>query len=105
MYWLYLFCAIAFEVIGTTSLKQSSLNGGYFWVAMVILFYALSFVFLGLSLKKLDIGLAYAIWAGLGTVAITLVGYYFFQESMNFSKIFAIALIIFGTVMLKFQSN
>lgn len=94
MYWFYLFCAITCEMIGTVSLKQSSVSGGYFWAFMVLLFYSMSFIFLRFAIKKLDIGIAYAIWSRLGTVAIVAIGYFVFQESMNFSKFIAIGFII-----------
>lgn len=105
MAWFYLLCAICFEIVGTMSLKQIALSGGYIWGAIITICYVLSFVFLTFAIKKIDIGIAYAIWSGVGTAAIALLGWIVFKESMNLFKIMAIFFIILGVIMLKYQSS
>jgi small multidrug resistance pump len=98
MSWIYLALAIGLEVGGTTCMKLS--DGLTRWapsVGMVVL-YGASFTFLTLSLKHLEIGMAYAIWAGLGTALISLVGIALFSESASPLKFGCIGLIIVGVV-------
>ena len=103
-YWFYLFGAIAFEVAGTTAMKLSE---GFtrMWpsVAMMVL-YLLSLGALTLALKRFDMSMAYAIWSGVGTALITVVGFYLFKEPVGLLKIGSIALIIVGVVGLHLSS-
>lgn len=98
---LYLLLAILFEVAGTTSMKLS-----YGFTKMgpsisIFIFYILSFTFLTLSLKRLEVSLAYAIWSGLGTLLIAIIGVCFFHESMTVVKVASLFLIIFGVMGLR----
>ena len=98
---IYLLLAILLEVAGTTSMKLSQ---GFteFWPSVCIfVFYILSFIFLTLSLKRLEVGLAYAIWSGLGTLLIAIIGIGFFNEAMTTLKIFSLVLIITGVMGLR----
>ena len=103
MYWWFLVAAIAFEVLGTMAIKQATLTNSYYWGSLVIAFYIISFTCLGFAIKKIDIGTAYAIWAGFGTASIAILGWLIFKEHMTLPKITAIALIIIGSVILKLQ--
>lgn len=97
-HWLILVTAIALEVAGTVSMK---LSDGFTKVTPTIflfVFYFASFTFLTLALKKIDIGIAYAIWAGAGTALITIVGILYFKESFSILKAFSIFLIIAGVI-------
>lgn len=105
MYWTYLLGAIVFEVMGTLSIKQTMLTNSYYWGAAVVTFYVISFILIGFAIKKIELGTAYAIWAGLGITLITLFGWLFFKESMSTLKVLAISLIVIGTVMLKLQQT
>ena len=99
--WFYLTLAIFTEVAGTTSMK---LSHGFTYLKpsiLIFLFYILSFGFLTLSLKRLELGFAYAIWAGLGTLLIFLIGVYFFHESVTILKTISLISIIFGVIGLK----
>jgi small multidrug resistance pump len=98
---LYLILAILLEVAGTTSMK---LSNGFERIGpsfCIFIFYGLSFVFLTLSLKKLEISLAYAIWSGLGTLLIAIIGVIYFQEPITLLKALSLLLIIMGVVGLK----
>ena len=80
MHWLYLSLAIIFEVGGTTCMKLSEGLTKPLFAALIFVLYGVSFVMLALALKKIDLGLSYAIWAGIGTAAIALIGYVWFKE-------------------------
>lgn len=98
MYLFYLFLAIGFEVTGTTALKLS--NGFTKLVPSIIVVagYALSFFIMSQTLKKIDVGTAYAIWSGLGTALIATIGVLWFKEPLTMLKIGSIAFIILGVI-------
>ena len=97
-YWLLLTAAIVLEVAGTTSMKLS--EGFTRLVPSVLLFvlYGASFVALTFSLKRIDVSIAYAVWAGVGTALIALVGVTFFHEPITVIMFVSICLIIVGVV-------
>lgn len=97
----YLLLAIFLEVAGTTSMK---LSHGFTKVGpsiSIFVFYLLSFGFLTLSLKRLEISFAYAVWSGLGTLLIAIIGVTFFHEPMTFLKAISLLLIISGVIGLR----
>lgn len=101
MSWFYLFLAIILEVSGTVSMKLS--QGFTKIVPSILMFalYILSIASLALALKKIDISIAYAVWAGLGTALIPIVGFLWFKEPVTALKIGAIVLIITGVIILR----
>jgi len=105
IHWFYLGMAILLEVAGTLSLKVSSENNSLTATIMVVIFYIASFSFLWLAIKKLDLGMAYAIWAGAGTALIAVLGWLVFKDSMSIMKVLFISLIILGVVGLKLTST
>ena len=99
MSWILLFLAIGCEILATVFMKISN---GFSQVIPSILmgiFYILSFIFLTFSLKEIDVSIAYAIWSGVGTAVIALIGVFLFKEQINFTKTIAIFLIIGGVVL------
>lgn len=96
LYWLYLAGAIILEVAGTTSMKLSEGFTRTVPSILMFVFYILSLICLTYALKKIDVGAAYAIWAGAGTALIAVIGIYFFREPATLLKIGSIALIIVG---------
>ncbi len=103
MAWIYLVLAIIAEVLGTTAMKLSlGFNKLAPSIAM-LLFYLLSLSFLTLALKKIEVSIAYAIWSGLGTTLITLIGIFYFKEHLDVIKLLGIALIIIGVVLLQLK--
>lgn len=96
--WLYLILAILFEVAGTTCMKLSAGFSKLIPSILLFLFYAGSFVAVTFALKEIDVSIAYAVWSGLGTALITLVGIFFFRESVTLLKIVSILLIIIGVM-------
>jgi len=98
MSWLYLLLAILLEVSGTTSMKLSE---GFTKVTpsiMIFVFYGLSFVSLTLALRELDVSVTYAIWSGLGTALIAIIGYVWFHEPMSLVKVISVLFIIGGVL-------
>ncbi|MEV6987129.1 multidrug efflux SMR transporter [Sphaerisporangium sp. NPDC051017] len=101
MAWLLLAAAIASEVLATTALKLSDGFAHKGWTVVVVIGYVASFALLARALKlQMEIGVAYAVWSGVGTAAIAVIGALFLGEAMNLAKIGGIVLIIAGVVVL-----
>ena len=103
-YW-YLTIAIVAEVLATSALKESQGFSRLVPSLLVIAGYGASFYFLSLVLQTIPIGVAYALWAGLGIVLITVVGAVMFDQKMDLPAVLGIALIISGVVVLRVYSN
>jgi len=99
--WTYLIIAIVMEVAGTTSMKLSQGFTQLTPSIFIFVFYFGSLVFLAFSLKRLQIGFAYAIWSGLGTLLIAMLGIGIFQEPITFFKAASLLCIIVGVMGLK----
>ena len=97
---ILLFIAIAGEVIGTASLKASHGFTKLVPSILVVVGYGFSFFLFSHSLKGISLGVAYAIWSGVGTAAIVLIGYWYFDERLSHIQIIAIILIIIATIVL-----
>ncbi len=98
MAWLYLLAAIVLEVSGTTCMKLSQGFTRLLPSLLLFLFYGLSFTCLNLVLKHIDVSVAYAVWSGLGTALIALVGILYFQETFTTLKVISLVLVILGVV-------
>lgn len=96
--WIYLIVAILFEVAGTTSMKLSEGFTRVIPSVLIFICYGICFSFLTLSLKKIEVSVAYSVWSGLGTTLIASIGVIWFRESMSIAKFISIALIIVGVV-------
>jgi small multidrug resistance pump len=103
--WLYLLIAISAEVGATTALKASQGFTKLAPSAIVVLGYGLAFYFLSLTLDSIPIGISYAVWSGVGIVFITLIGWRFFDQSLDAPAIIGIALIIAGVALINFLSK
>ena len=99
-HWLYLSIAIVAEVIGTSFLKSAEGFSRPAPSVMVVVAYVVAFFFLGLALKTLPVGIAYAIWAGVGVALIALAGYVFFGQALDAPAIIGMALIVAGVVVI-----
>lgn len=97
---LLLVLAIAGEVIGTAGLKASEGFGRFGPSLVAVLGYCAAFYFLSLSLRQLPLGIAYAIWSGLGTVGSVLIGVLVWREALGPAHLAGIALILAGVVVL-----
>ncbi|MCD4704442.1 MAG: multidrug efflux SMR transporter [Methanosarcinaceae archaeon] len=105
MSYLYLVGAIMFEIFGTTCMKLSEGFTRTLPSIFIFIFYGISFAMLTLALKRLDLSLAYAIWAGLGTACITVIGIWYFNEPNSAFKMLSLALIIIGVVGLNLSNG
>ena len=103
--WLFLGIAIACEVIATSNLKLS--EGFTKWLpsTLVVVGYAAAFYFLSLTLKTIPVGVAYAVWSGLGIVAISIVAWFAFGQKPDLWGVVGMGLIIAGVVVLNTLSN
>ena len=98
MHWVYLLLAILFEICGTTCMKLShGFTRPLYAVAMVVL-YVICFSSLTMALKTMELSIAYAIWAGLGTALIAVIGIVWFKEPISIMKVLSLALVIVGIV-------
>ncbi len=98
MAWVLLVLAIAAEVVGTLSLKASDGFSRLWPSVAVVVGYGLAFTLLAFALKTLDVGPAYALWAGLGTVGAALGGWLVFSERMSMLTVAGIVIVIIGVV-------
>lgn len=105
MSYLYLAAAILFEICGTTCMKLSEGFTKTLPSILIFVFYGISFVSFTIALKKIDVSVAYAIWAGLGVALISLIGFVGFDEPMPLARIISLALIIVGVVGLHLSTN
>lgn len=96
--WLWLAAAIGLEVAGTVSMKLSDGFRHLVPSVLIFVFYAAAFTALNLALRRLDLSVAYAVWAGVGTALVAGVGILFFREPATVLRLVSIALIIFGVI-------
>ena len=103
--WILLSLAILSEVVATSSLKSTE---GFtrLWPSMIVLIgYCAAFYFLSLTLDTIPIGVAYAVWSGIGVVAIALISVMFFDQRLDTPALVGMGLIIAGVVVLRVFSN
>lgn len=98
MHWFHLTLAILLEISGTTCMKLSEGFTRLVPSVMVFILYFASFSFMILALKRIELGITYAIWSGLGTAVVAIIGIMWFQESVSLLKIASIVLVILGVV-------
>ena len=103
-YW-YLGAAIIAEVIGTLALKASDGFNHTVSSAICVIGYATAFYFLSLVLKTVPVGIAYAIWAGMGIVLIALFSAIFYKELPDLAAIAGMSLILCGVVIINVFSK
>lgn len=104
MPWLHLLVAIAGEVIGTTALKVSDGFTRPGPVVLVVIGYAIAFYFLALVLRTVPLGVTYAIWAGVGVAAVTLIGWLVYGQRLDLPAVLGIGLIVAGVLVLNLWS-
>ncbi|MBK8133730.1 MAG: multidrug efflux SMR transporter [Gammaproteobacteria bacterium] len=105
MHWLYLALAIVAEVVATSALKAAE---GFTrpWPSLfVVLGYGVAFYFLSLTLKIVPVGVAYAIWSGVGTALIAVIGWVLFGQALDFAALVGLVLIVAGVTVLQVFSH
>ncbi|MCK7545666.1 SMR family transporter [Marinobacter bryozoorum] len=104
-YWLFLAIAIFAEVLGTSALKDANGFTRLWPSVIVVVSYSVAFYFLSLSLKAIPVGIAYAIWAGLGVVLITLVGWLALGQKLDSAAVAGMGLIVAGVAVINLFSS
>ncbi|WP_185968523.1 multidrug efflux SMR transporter [Paracoccus sp. M683] len=100
-----LFTAITLEVIGTSFLQRSEQFTRLGPTLIMALSYAASFYFLSLVLRTMPLGIAYAIWSGLGIVLVSLIGLVLFGQKLDLAAVIGLGLIVAGVVVVNLFSN
>lgn len=103
--WIVLALAIVLEICGTLLLKLS--NGFTNWQSAVgaLFCYGLAFYFLSLLLKTIPVGIAYAIWSGVGIAAVSLIGWLFMNQKLDMAALIGIGMIITGVLVINLFSQ
>ncbi|MDY0072383.1 MAG: SMR family transporter [Thauera sp.] len=103
--WLFLGFAIVGEVIGTSALKAAE---GFtrLWPSLIVISgYAAAFYFLSLTLRSIPVGVAYAVWSGIGIVLISLVAFLLYGQRLDLPALLGIALIVAGVLVINLFSG
>ncbi|MCX8729351.1 QacE family quaternary ammonium compound efflux SMR transporter [Gilliamella sp. B2969] len=100
-----LFLAIICEVIATSSLKLSNGFTNLTYLVITIVGYSASFYLLSLALKTIPVGIAYAIWSGIGIVFISLIAWIFMKQTLDLAALIGMGFIMFGVVIINLFSK
>lgn len=100
MKWIYLVVAIISEVFATSALNESNGFTKFIPAVLTVIGYSVTFYFFSLALREISVGVAYAIWAGIGIVLITIIGYLRFNQKLDVPAIVGIILIAAGVVVI-----
>ena len=98
--YVYLLIAIVAEVIATSALKASDGFSRLGPSVLVVVGYGVAFYFLSLTLRTIPVGVAYALWSGVGVTLITVVGWLAFDQKLDTPALIGIGLIVAGVVVL-----
>ncbi len=102
--WFYLSLAIILEFAGSACMKLSEGFTKILPSVFVFVLYGICYCFLALSLTTIEMSVAYAVWAGLGTIGVSIIGVVALKEPINLLKAVAIGIIAIGVVLLKLIS-
>lgn len=105
MGYIYLAIAIIAEVIGTSALKASDGFSKPIPSIMVVIGFGVAFYCLSMVLKTVPMGIAYAIWSGMGIVLISVIGLTIFKQELDMPAIIGILLIIAGVIVMNVFSK
>ena len=101
MDWLLLLMAGIFEMMGVAMINQFHKDRNWKTVALMLIGFGLSFLFLSLAMKTLPMGTAYAVWTGIGASGGAILGMLVYGEPRNLSRIISIAVVLGSAVGLK----
>ncbi|WP_275076423.1 multidrug/spermidine efflux SMR transporter subunit MdtJ [Providencia rettgeri] len=101
IYWIFLILAIVTEVIGTLSMKHASVSGDFTGMVVMYVMIATSYILLAIAVKKVALGVAYALWEGIGILFITTFSVMWFDETLSPMKIGGLVLLITGIGLIK----
>lgn len=102
---LYLVIAIVCEVIATSFLRASEGFTQLVPSLVVVGGYGVAFYFLSLTLQTIPVGIAYAVWSGLGIVLVSIIGLFAFRQSLDLPAIIGIGLILAGVLVINLFSQ
>ncbi|MFX1704544.1 multidrug efflux SMR transporter [Chitinophaga sp. CC14] len=105
MKYLLLLIAIIAEIIATSSLKASEGFTRPWPSVLVVVFYGIAFYCLSLTLKSIPLGIAYAIWSGVGIVLVSVIGLVLFKQKLDLPAVIGISLIVIGVVVINVFSK
>jgi small multidrug resistance pump len=105
MHYLYLAVAIVSEVIGTTALQASNGFSRPLPSLIVVVGYGIAFYGLSIAIKTIPVGLAYAIWSGVGIVLISAIGVIWLRQHLDLAAVLGLALIIAGVIVVNLFSR
>ena len=105
MPYVYLVLAVIAETIGTTALQASQQFTKPLPSVLVVIGYACAFWFLSLTLRSVPVGIAYAIWSGLGILLIALIGWIVFGQKLDLPAILGMSLILLGILVIQLFSS
>lgn len=105
IYWMFLGLAIITEVIGTLSMKYASVSGGSAGMIVMYIMIASSYILLSMAVKKVALGVAYALWEGIGILFITAFSVMWFHESLSPLKLGGLTLLIAGITLIKYGTK
>ncbi len=105
LHYVYLIIAVAAETIGTSALQASSQFTRFWPTVLVVIAYGVAFYFLGIALKYIPVGIAYALWSGMGIVFIALIGFALFGQGLDLAAVIGLGMIIGGIVVIQVFSS
>ena len=103
--YLYLAIAITAEVIATTSMKALDGFNKPLTLLLVVVGYAISFWMLSLVVKTIPVGVAYAVWAGMGIVLVSIAAVFLYQQRLDLPAMLGMGLIVAGVVVIQLFSQ
>lgn len=104
MEWLYLFAAGIFEIIWAVTQKYSDGFTRPIPTVITLVTALISFLLLGLAMKHIHLGTAYAIWTGIGIAGTAVLGMFLFSEPVTAARLFFLCLILAGIIGLKLNA-
>lgn len=105
MNWFFLLGAIAFEIVATSALKATEGFSRLAPTAVTIVCYIAAFFCLSLALRTIPMGVAYALWSGIGIVAISVIGLVVYRQQLDAAAYAGIGLILAGTLVINLFSR
>ena len=105
MKWIYLGIAIVSEVAASSALRASDGFTRVWPTLALIVGYGISFYFLSLTLRTIPMGIAYAVWSGVGILLISVVGWFLFGQKLDLPAIIGLTFIVTGVVILNMFSK
>lgn len=103
--WVFLFIAIVSETVATSALKSSEGFSRLWPSVLVVAGYSAAFYFLSLTLRTIPVGIAYAIWSGIGVVLIALAGWLIHGQRLDAAALIGIGLIVSGVIVMNVFSS